>query len=87
MPYARKTDSTQEEIVKGLRKCGYRVEIIGRPVDLLVMVGKNYWRLLEVGDIKKKKSRNDQETQKAFLAETGTPVVETVEQALEALIA
>jgi hypothetical protein len=82
MPYARKTDSTQSEIVKGLRKCGYRVEIIGKPVDLLVLVGKNYWRLLEV----KNRKRNDQPKQRAFCRETDTPVVGSVEEALEALV-
>lgn len=31
-----RSDDNQAEIVKALRKCGFQVEIIGRPVDLLV---------------------------------------------------
>ncbi|MFZ1009347.1 MAG: hypothetical protein WAN65_21070 [Candidatus Sulfotelmatobacter sp.] len=82
MRRAAKVDSVQQEIVEGLRRCGYRVEIIQRPVDLLVKVGKNYWRLLEV----KRCKRKDQPKQQTFIAETGVPVVATVEQALEALV-
>jgi hypothetical protein len=82
MRRASKVDNTQKSIVEGLRKCGYRVEIIKQPVDLCVMVGKNYWRLLEV----KNRKRNDQPKQRLFLSETGTPVVSSVEEALEALI-
>lgn len=36
MRRAARVDSTQQEIVAALRKCGVAVEIIGKPVDLLV---------------------------------------------------
>jgi hypothetical protein len=85
-------DSTQTAIVRGLRDAGYRVEIIGRPVDLLI--GKGWpvspykmpmrWSLLEV----KRKSglrRKDQASQNKFLDETGTPVVSNLTEALNAL--
>jgi hypothetical protein len=88
-------DSTQAAIVKGLREAGYTVIPIGEPVDLLVgredLGGWNSlgiykwgWRLLEV----KKKSglrRKDQPTQNRFVDETHTPIVSSLEEALEAL--
>lgn len=77
-----RSDNAKAEIVKGLRKCGYRVLIIERPVDLLVQVGKNYWRLLEV----KNRKRNDQKKQQDFIAQTQVPIVATVEQAIAELI-
>lgn len=36
MRNAARVDLNQESIVDGLRKCGIAVEIIGKPVDLLV---------------------------------------------------
>ena len=49
MKYALRTDSNQAEIVKALEKAGCSVDVIGKPVDLLVGVaGVNY--LLEVKD-------------------------------------
>ena len=90
--YAAKVDSIQEKIVDGLRAKGYRVEIIGRPVDLLVgrlfLHGNFRWWLLEVktptksGKIRKRK---DQEAQDQFIRETNTPRVTTLEEALTAL--
>lgn len=97
--YAAKVDSTQKAIVDGLRKIGFRVEIIGEPVDLLVgkpifwqLMSKDSsinqirysWSLLEV----KRKSglrRKDQPTQNLFVDETHTPVVSNLEEALAAL--
>jgi hypothetical protein len=87
MTYARKTDSVQAEIVVGLRRCGLQVFVIGRPVDLLVGVGK-YWRLLEVKTPQKngrKRPRKDQQRQDEFIRVTNTPVVTSLEQALRAL--
>ncbi len=101
MRRAARVDSVQDEIVKGLRAHGYRVEIIGRPVDLLV--GKPEWRnfgdgvprrwysgwhLLEIKSPTKtgaRRFRRDQAAQDAFIAETGTKVVMSLEQALWAL--
>lgn len=97
MRRASKVDLSQQAIVEGLRAHGFRVEIIGRPVDLLItrlddLVGryaKPYnWALLELktptksGKVRKRK---DQEKQDEFIRETGTPVVTTLEQALAAL--
>lgn len=36
MRHAAKVDSNQAEIVDALRRCGVSVEIIGKPVDLLL---------------------------------------------------
>lgn len=36
MRRAAKVDANQDAIVKALRRCGVAVEIIGKPVDLLV---------------------------------------------------
>ena len=36
MRHAKRTDATQEEIVKALRKIGCKVYILGLPLDLLV---------------------------------------------------
>ncbi len=36
MRRAARTDATQDAIVKALRACGVSVEVIGKPVDLLV---------------------------------------------------
>lgn len=101
MRRAAKVDSVQAEIVEGLRKAGYWVEVIGRPVDLLVgrlweeahletgekKLGAT-WYLLEVKTptkTGKRRKRKDQEEQNKFIAETGTSVVTSLEQALEAL--
>jgi hypothetical protein len=97
--YARKVDQTQKEIVEGLRAAGYRVEIIWRPVDLLVgrdlrtfsNIFGNYlfeWKLLETKTPTKTgkiRKRKDQEAQDKFCKETGTPRVTSLQEALEAL--
>lgn len=41
--YAMKVDISQPDIVKALRACGDKVNIIGRPIDLLVRTGRHYW--------------------------------------------
>lgn len=41
--YAMKSDISQAPIVKALRKLGDKVDIIGRPVDLLVRTHARYW--------------------------------------------
>lgn len=91
--YAKKVDLVQTEIVEGLRAAGWRVQIIGQPVDLLV--GRKYasgsqveWQLLEIKTPTKtgaRRSRRDQEAQDAFIRETGTPVVTSLSSALRAL--
>lgn len=90
MRRAAKTDAVQSFIVEGLRKCGYHVEIIGQPVDLLIGVGRApfLWKLLELKTPQKngkRRNRKDQRNQDEFLRLTGTPVVCTLEEALKAL--
>lgn len=99
MRRAAKVDSVQNEIVEGLREWGYHVEIIGRPVDLLVgyhwhteapdgMIRHMGWKLLEVKTptkAGKRRKRKDQEDQDDFIAWTGTPVVTSLHEALVAL--
>src|SRR5271154_2176247 len=85
---AKKVDTAQQAIVEGLRKCGYWVEVIGQPVDLLV--GKDFfnWHLLEVKTPQKngkRRKRKDQEKQDKFIADTATSVVCTLEEALAVL--
>lgn len=40
---AKKIDISQPDIVKVLRKLGDKVDIIGRPVDLLIRTRSTYW--------------------------------------------
>jgi hypothetical protein len=110
MRHLHRVDTAQQEIVDGLRSAGYRVEIIGRPVDLLVgkvevvwdtepvmisntsAYGSTHdrwkWTPMEVKTPTKsgkRRKRTDQADQDAFIAETGTPVVKSLEEALTAL--
>lgn len=86
-----RSDTVKDQIVKGLRKCGYKVWIIERPADLLVGWGNPPHLELRMLEVKtptktgKRRKRKDQEEQDLFLAETGTPIVMSVEQALEAI--
>jgi hypothetical protein len=89
MRRAARKDSTQSEIVSGLRAAGYTVIPIGQPVDLLVGVLGDYgrrwwWYLLEV-KAKSGLRRKDQPTQNLFIDAHKIPVVSTLEEALEAL--
>ena len=53
--YALRVDANQTQVVSALRAAGATVEIIGKPVDLLV--GKSgRWMMMEVKDGKKVKS-------------------------------
>ena len=88
MRRAAKVDDNQEEIVRALRKAGASVEIIGRPVDLLVGYrGGTY--VLEVKD--GSKSPSDRKLtplqEKFFQSWRGGPAlkVETPEEALIAI--
>lgn len=95
MRRAAKVDTTQAAIVDGLRAGGVRVEIIGKPVDLLCRYWSNrhrdfIWMPIEVKTPygkRKPKARVDarQEAQRRFLAETGVPVVTSLDEALRAL--
>ena len=47
MRYAARVDSNQQAIVDALRAAGAGVEVLGRPLDLLVSAG-GQWALIEV---------------------------------------
>lgn len=96
MPANRRFDAKRDEsepaIVAALRKAGYMVwrEL---PVDLLVrrsadppgvLVALEVKTLTSTGKVKRA-SRGRREAQEAFILTTGTRVVGTPEQALEAL--
>lgn len=85
MRRAARTDDNQDEIVKALRKCGFQVEIIGKPVDLLV-ANRQRTFILEV----KNEDGADRLTQYQieFLARWPGEfhIVKTVSQALEAAL-
>lgn len=88
MRRAAKVDDNQPEIVEGLRRAGASVEIIGRPVDLLVGYrGQTF--ILEVKDGSKVPSaRVLTPTQVEFFKSwRGGPAekVETLEQALRVI--
>lgn len=93
MRRAAKPDDAQPKIVKALREAGCRVEIIRQPVDLLVRFWSNKYRhfIWTPMEIKtptktgKRRKRLDQKAQDDFIAETGTPVVLTKEEALEVI--
>lgn len=79
-----KTDATQADLVKDLRKAGIDVWVIRQPVDLLLRFWCNRhhdfcWQPLEVKTPYGKKdpkarTRADQEEQQEFLRETLTPI-------------
>ena len=80
--YAKKTDTTQKDIVAGLRRCGVSVWVIGWPADLLCFrAGK--WTVLECKSTKYTDKR--QEEQIEFLKLTGTPKVRTFPEAYQAV--
>lgn len=92
MRRAARVDTVQQEIVEGLRKLGFVVCLIGRPVDLFVGKplgpGRFKWTPMEVKTCTKsgkRRVRRDQEAQEAFIRETYTPVVMSLAQALGAL--
>lgn len=87
--YATNSDKTQGEIVKALRKAGWQVWVIKRPVDLLCWRLGVGFRLLECkspankrGDPKIDKRQVEQND---FIELTGVPRVTSPEQALAAL--
>jgi hypothetical protein len=80
--YAKRTDLNQNEIVLGLRKCGVRVDVMGKPCDLLTHY-RGRWLPLEIKRTKYKDKR--QEAQAEFLEATGCPVVKTFDEAWNAV--
>lgn len=95
MRYARKVDSTQTDIVDGLRAAGIKVWIIEEPCDLLCRYWSNerrgfVWQPLECKPLVGKRNpkarrRTDQPEQTRFLGENDVPVVASVHAALCAL--
>jgi hypothetical protein len=92
--HAKKVDSSQEAIVKALRKAGVDVYVIGRPVDLLCYV-RGSWKLLEAKaapepgirvKLKAPHKRKDQVKQDEFIARYKVPVVRTPQEAVAAII-
>ena len=83
--HAARVDANQTEIVRALRQVGAHVEIIGRPVDLLVgFRGQNF--LLEVKRCGARARRDQQEQRDWMGTWTGQVArVESVEQALAAI--
>ena len=68
--YAQRVDTNQKEIVDALRSIGCTVEVIGRPVDLLVgHRGNNY--LIEVKQRGKEKRKDQQDQRDWMLAWRG----------------
>jgi len=63
--YAASTDLNQKEIIDALLKIGCSVEIIGKPVDLLVGLGKHNY-LIEVKQAHRR-GRKDQEDQHRWI--------------------
>lgn len=60
--FAKKRDIAEPEVVKTLRKCGFSVERIDRPVDLLVGVPRTRRTyLVEVKTGKRKLNENQRE--------------------------
>lgn len=88
--YAKRTDKTQAEIVEAIKKAGWSVWIIGRPVDLLCWRPDRGFRCLECKTAQGKKNpkaRIDkrQKEQNDFIETTGTGRVCTAFEALLAL--
>jgi hypothetical protein len=87
--YAARADSTQQPIIEALRKAGWEVYLIRKPVDLLCVQG-SVSRLIECKTASGKRNptakwRKDQEDQNEFCRRTNTPRVTTPEEALAAV--
>lgn len=86
--YARRQDIAQPAIIQALESVGAEVWVIGYPVDLLVRF-RDAWHLLEIKSPKGKrglpKIDRRQTAQRNFIESTGTPVVMTPLQALQAI--
>lgn len=92
---AAKVDSTQREIVQRLRDAGISVFVIHQPCDLLLRFYCNRhhdycWQTLEAKTAYGKRNpkariRPEQKVQQEFLAQTGTPIATTFEEAMRVL--
>jgi hypothetical protein len=79
--FAKRKDSSQEAIVKALRKAGVRVWILDTPADLLC----RYMSLWSVLEVKANSKSALTPAQKKFIAENDVPIVTNPEEALRAL--
>lgn len=87
MRYANRKDTTQSRIVATLRAAGVRVWVLHEPCDLLTRF-RGRWLPLECKtptSTGKRRKRNDQAEQDAFIADNDVPVVLTPEEALRAV--
>jgi hypothetical protein len=85
-----RVDKTTKAIVDALRECGYRVEYIGRPVDLLVSHASwppNTWKLLECKTPEGKKGqvwhRDRMKKQQDFCSAHAVPYTVNAESAIK----
>ena len=80
-------DSSQPEIVEGLRDEGIAVEIIGFPVDLAVKRKEwgLFWMLIECKPEGWTKWSKHQKAQQEFCETHGIPIVKNLAEALAAL--
>lgn len=88
--WAARADKSQSVIVDAIRKSGWAVFVIGRPVDLLCWRRDKGFKCLEVKTDKGKRKERiviDKRSaeQNEFIELTGTPRVCTPEAALEFL--
>lgn len=88
--YARRKDTSHDEIVSALRGAGWSVYEIGRPVDVLCWKAAKGFRCLE---IKTARGKRDPKAvidkrrieQNDFISKTGTPRVTSAQEALLAV--
>jgi hypothetical protein len=90
--YAKQRDLSEPDIIEALEEAGFDVYPLDYPVDLLVR--KDDWapgifKMLEVKTIhegrRKELTDKRQESQRNFIASTGTPIVRTPLEALKAV--
>lgn len=86
--YATRRDTAEPPIIEALERAGAEVWPLDGPCDLLVRFRK-VWHLLEVKTGRGKKSTvskdRRQAKQQAFIESTGTPIVRTPMEALQAI--
>lgn len=88
--YARRKDTSHDEIVSALRGAGWSVFEIGRPVDLLVWKAGKGFHCLEAKTARGKKNPKAvidkrRKEQNEFIETTGTPRVTCAQEALLAV--
>jgi hypothetical protein len=70
--YDKRVDANQTQVISALKAAGFEVEVLSKPVDLLVLANGK-WCLLEVKDGNKPKSAQEKtKAQKAFFAKYPT---------------